>query len=144
MKQLSVELGCEPLPVSAALLRACLRYAWPGNVRELENFVKRYLIVRDEEKAIKPLLAGMTGSVSPSASLSSCSFSMQATDLKSLVRGLKREAERQAIMAALQLANGNRKDAARRLNISARALLYKMREYKIFDTGNGFVEVFPS
>jgi len=144
MKQLSVELGCEPLPVSAALLRACLRYAWPGNVRELENFVKRYLIVRDEEKAIKPLLAGMTASVSPSASLSSCSFSMQATDLKSLVRGLKREAERQAIMAALQLANGNRKDAARRLNISARALLYKMREYKIFDTGNGFVEVFPS
>src|SRR5205823_6921465 len=91
MKQLSVELGCEPLPVSAALLRACLRYAWPGNVRELENFVKRYLIVRDEEKAIKPLLAGMTASVSPSASLSSCSFSMQATDLKSLVRGLKRE-----------------------------------------------------
>jgi two-component system, NtrC family, response regulator AtoC len=144
MKRLAVELGCEPLPISANLLRATLRYAWPGNVRELENFVKRYLIVRDEEKAIKPLLVGVRTVAASSASLSSCSFSMQATDLKSLVRGLKREAERQAIIAALQFANGNRKDAARRLNISARALLYKMREYNITDSGAGYLDVIAS
>jgi two-component system response regulator AtoC len=56
---------------------------------------------------------------------------MKATDLKSLVRGLKEQAERQAILGALELSHGNRKDAARILNISSRALIYKMREYGI-------------
>lgn len=126
----SEALGCEPLPVTADLLEACLRYSWPGNVRELENFVKRYLIVRDEGKAIVHLLPSVHRSVAvPQTSTST--FSMKATDLKSLVRGLKQQAERQAIVGALELSRGNRKDAARILNISPRALIYKMREYGI-------------
>jgi DNA-binding NtrC family response regulator len=44
---------------------------------------------------------------------------------------LKQQAERQAIIGALELAHGNRKDAARILNISSRALIYKMQEYRI-------------
>src|SRR5690348_9406905 len=123
-------LGCEPLPVSADLLKACLRYSWPGNVRELENFVKRYLIVRDERKAISHLMPESYRGTYPSQS-STSTFSMKATDLKSLVRGLKEQAERQAILGALELSHGNRKDAARILNISSRALIYKMREYGI-------------
>lgn len=126
----SALLGCEPLPVSADLLKACLRYSWPGNVRELENFVKRYLIVRDERKALLHLLPETHGG-SYSSQGSNSTFSMKATDLKSLVRGLKEQAERQAILGALELSHGNRKDAARILNISSRALIYKMREYGI-------------
>ena len=61
-------------------------------------------------------------------------FSMKATDLKSLVRGLKEQAEKQAIMGALQLMNGNRKEAAGLLKISLRALLYKIRQYEIDTT----------
>lgn len=126
----SAVLGCEPLSASADLLNACLRYSWPGNVRELENFVKRYLIVRDERKALAYLLPeAYRGNSSPQTSTSA--FSMKATDLKSLVRGLKQQAERQAIMGALELSRGNRKDAASILNISSRALIYKMREYGI-------------
>jgi len=63
---------------------------------------------------------------------------MKATDLKSLVRGLKQQAERQAIIGALELSHGNRKDAARILNISSRALIYKMREYGIEGTRADF------
>jgi len=130
IKTQSVALGCEPLPVSADLLKACLRYSWPGNVRELENFVKRYLIVRDERKAVTHLMPEAYRA-SSSAQSSTSTFSMKATDLKSLVRGLKEQAERQAIIGALELSRGNRKDAARILNISSRALIYKMREYGI-------------
>jgi len=126
----SRHLGCESLPVSADLLKACLRYSWPGNARELENFVKRYLIVRDERKAVVQLLPE-TYRGNAHAETSTSTFSMKATDLKSLVRGLKQQAERQAIIGALELASGNRKDAARILNISSRALIYKMREYGI-------------
>ncbi|HWC19997.1 MAG TPA: sigma-54 dependent transcriptional regulator [Terriglobales bacterium] len=135
----SAALGCEPLPLSADLLKACLRYSWPGNVRELENFVKRYLIVRDERKAIAHLQPeGYRNSYSSQSSTST--FSMKATDLKSLVRGLKEQAERQAIVGALELSRGNRKDAARILNISSRALIYKMREYGI----DGAKENYPT
>src|SRR5947207_9006063 len=130
MKDQSARLGCEPLPISAELLKACLRYPWPGNVRELENFVKRFLIVRNEQKAIAQLRPESYGGAFSSGN--SCnSFSMKATDLKSLVRGLKQQAERQAIIGALELVHGNRKDAARILNISSRALIYKMRQYSI-------------
>ena len=126
----SAALGCESLPLSGDLLKACLRYSWPGNVRELENFVKRYLIVRDERKAIAHLHPEPYRGSYPAQS-STNTFSMKATDLKSLVRGLKEQAERQAILGALELSRGNRKNAARILNISARALIYKMREYGI-------------
>src|SRR5579872_1651121 len=42
------------------LLEATLRYAWPGNLRELENFVKRYVILEDDEGSLRELLE-MTG-----------------------------------------------------------------------------------
>ena len=132
-------LGCEPLPLTPDLLKACLRYSWPGNVRELENFVKRYLIVRDEKKAVAHLLPE-TYRASSSQQSATSTFSMKATDLKSLVRGLKEQAERQAIIGALELSRGNRKDAARILNISSRALIYKMREYGI----DGAKENYPT
>jgi two-component system response regulator AtoC len=130
-------LGCQPLPVSPELLKTCLRYSWPGNVRELENFVKRYLIVRDERKAVAYLMPEARRSSAPPQTATS-TFSMKATDLKSLVRGLKQQAERQAIMGALELSHGNRKDAARILNISSRALIYKMREYGIDGSRSDF------
>jgi DNA-binding NtrC family response regulator len=51
--------------------------------------------------------------------------------LKSLVRSLKDEAEAEAIAQALEQTNWNRKEAARLLNISYKALLYKTRQYGI-------------
>jgi DNA-binding NtrC family response regulator len=50
-------------------------------------------------------------------------------DLKSLVRGLKDEAEAEVIAEVLEQARGVRKEAARMLNISYKALLYKLRMY---------------
>jgi len=130
MKDCAARLGREPLPLTRTLLTACVAYSWPGNVRELENFVKRYLIVRNEEKAITQLHPGRISASYRNESVAA-GFSMRATDLKSLVRGLKQQAERQAIAGALELMHGNRKEAAALLKISLRALLYKIREYQI-------------
>ena len=47
-----------PVPfcrLSPRLLSACENYSWPGNIRQLENFVKRYLVLGDEESAIREL-----------------------------------------------------------------------------------------
>src|SRR6202795_3092348 len=50
----------EPVVPSQRLLEAALRYPWPGNLRELENFVKRYVILEDDEGSFRELLE-MTG-----------------------------------------------------------------------------------
>jgi transcriptional regulator with GAF, ATPase, and Fis domain len=132
MHRLSERFGRAPLTLSATLQEACLQYSWPGNLRELGNFVKRYIVLGDDGLAISELRAG-TASVVPIAAPSrpQAPASERSGDLKSLVRGLKDEAEMHAISRALEQTNWKRKEAAELLNISYKALLYKVRQYGI-------------
>jgi len=116
------------------LLEATLRYAWPGNLRELENFVKRYVILEDNDGSLKELLELTEAQqrVSPREEVRVPA----EQGLKALVRGLKDEAEMEAIAGALEKTNWCRKDAARMLGISYKALLYKMRQFNL-DSGKG-------
>lgn len=126
MSRAAAAYGREPLLLSPSLLEAATSYAWPGNVRELENVVKRYLIIRDEEQILKDLGAGKQSTVSDPPFHAP---TPQTNGLKSLVRDLKTEAEIEAISRTLEQTRWNRKEAARRLNISYKALLYKIRRY---------------
>ncbi len=119
---------------SKHLLEAALRYGWPGNLRELENFVKRYVILEDDPGSFRELLE-MTGQqrVAPREEVP---VAPKEQGLKALVRGLKDEAETEAIADALEKTNWCRKDAARMLGISYKALLYKMRQFNL-DSGRG-------
>lgn len=127
MSRAAAEYGREPLALPPALLDAATAYDWPGNVRELENFVKRYLIIRDETQMLRDLGAGK-GQVGPADSALPSPGS-RTNDLKSLVRDLKSEAEMEAISRTLDQVKWNRKKAAQILNISYKALLYKIRKY---------------
>ena len=107
-----------------------MKYNWPGNVRELENFVKRYLILGDETQVVCEL--DPRNQTAPESALKPQEVS---GGLKSLVRSLKDEAEAEAIARTLEQTNWNRKEAARILNISYKALLYKTRQYGIEGPG---------
>lgn len=128
MFRMSQSYGRTPLPLSSQMLDRCQRYSWPGNLRELSNFVKRYLILGDEGWALNELAQGATNGnqhLSPEHR-----GSVEGSrDLKGLVRGLKDEAEAQAIAQTLQQTQWNRKQAAALLQISYKALLYKIRQY---------------
>jgi two-component system response regulator AtoC len=117
---------------SKHLLDAALRYPWPGNLRELENFVKRYVILEDDEGSLRELLE-MTGQQHRLAPREDAPAPKEQ-GLKALVRGLKDEAEMEAIADALEKTNWCRKDAAKMLGISYKALLYKMRQFNL-DSG---------
>ena len=130
MTRIAERYGRPPLPFSAPLLDACMKYNWPGNVRELENFVKRYLILGDETQVVCEL--DPRNSTAPESALKSQEV---PGGLKSLVRSLKDEAEAEAIARTLEQTNWNRKEAARILNISYKALLYKTRQYGIEGPG---------
>src|SRR5271167_4541512 len=88
MTRVAERYGRPPLPFSPTLLESCLKHTWPGNVRELENFVKRYLILGDEAQVSREL--------QPEAAPADSALRPQEAHpggLKSLVRGLKDEAE---------------------------------------------------
>jgi two-component system response regulator AtoC len=154
MNRLSRRYGVPAPRLSNSLLDACQRYAWPGNLRELENFAKRFLSHGDEAATLQELysspayvLADPNTKVNgqpntypqplglyavaqqhPSASTAP-QTSEHRSPLKLLVRNAKGEAERGAITDALEYTQWNRKAAARLLNVSYRAILYKIQQY---------------
>ena len=131
MARLSEQYARPPLPFSPELFEACANYPWPGNLRELGNFVKRYLVLGDEKLAINELQPRRDGSGAQFDPSSSRGSSEPAGGLKSLARSAKDEAEAEAIAKALDETNWNRKQAAALLQISYKALLYKIRQYGI-------------
>src|SRR5271155_4502391 len=121
----------QPPAPSSHLMEAALRYSWPGNLRELENFVKRYVIMEDDESSFRELLEIAANRQRPTSSGEEpAPAAKEPQGLKALVRSLKAEAEMEAIADALEKTNWSRKEAARLLGISSKALLYKKRQSK--------------
>jgi DNA-binding NtrC family response regulator len=136
MHKLSRHYGLPTREFSPSVLDACQRHSWPGNVRELENFVKRYLMIGDEDLSLAGPDAGETSEnvlSARSANLQPRFESDEAASgnksLKSLIHDVKFEAERNAIAAALEKTGWNRKAAARLLKVSYRTMLYKIEQY---------------
>jgi DNA-binding NtrC family response regulator len=149
MNRLARRYGVPAPRFSSELLDACQQYAWPGNLRELETFAKRFLAHGDEAAALQVLHSrphsgladkGENGNrngnghtkrgIHPSnVHALNTHASEEQSSLKLLVRNAKGETERGAIADALEQTHWNRKAAARLLDVSYRALLYKIQEY---------------
>ncbi len=131
MTRMAESYARPPLPLSPTLMAACMAHSWPGNLRELGNFVKRYLILGDEQLAIAEIRPKNGGSNLAGTNLagSNSASTNPGGGLKSLGRSAKDEAEAVAIKRALDETNWNRKQAAVLLQISYKALLYKVRQY---------------
>jgi two-component system, NtrC family, response regulator AtoC len=129
MTKLAAKFGKNPLPISDRLMRECLSYHWPGNLRELENLAKRYLVLEDENLVVGELR--MKGSEVGSEQQNQRHTVSSSRGLKALVRSVKDDAEAKEIQRVLENANWNRKLAATELNISYKALSYKIKRYKL-------------
>jgi two-component system response regulator AtoC len=129
LEQYSEKFGKNPSVPSKHLLDAAVNYPWPGNLRELENFVKRYVILEDDEGSLRELVE--MSSARQRSSPREEPPAPREQGLKALVRGLKDEAEMEAIADALEKTRWCRKDAAKMLGISYKALLYKMRQFNL-------------
>src|SRR5271157_4123720 len=107
------------------LLAKMQRYSWPGNVRQLENLIKRYVVMGTDDVIVSELLQTNDRDTLSNLMLDG------PVSLKKLTRQTVRKLEARIILNALHANNWNRKKAARSLDISYRALLYKLKEVGI-------------
>jgi two-component system, NtrC family, response regulator AtoC len=128
-----------PLPVTTMDLKhAMMTYHWPGNVRELENFVRKFLILRDAETLMRELHTKTTRKSILSHSMAEAHHaapieSSGSAPILEQVTKAKQQAETEAILAALNSTRWNRKQAASLLKIDYKALLYKMKKLGVED-----------
>jgi two-component system response regulator AtoC len=121
-------------------LRALLCYEWRGNIRELENAIERALVMSDGKSLevsalpdpIQRMVGGREGALTQEldANLSEANLSIKQQSRALEIRLIKR---------ALVQTEGNRTHAARLLEISHRALLYKLKEYDLNEFGKAEV-----
>jgi two-component system response regulator AtoC len=143
MHKLARHYGLAARGFSSAMLDSCQHYSWPGNLKEMETFVKRYLVAGGNTTTI-----GEMSPDSPETTDGLCEAPPRLAavpwekderepaqsganpeSLRSLIQGIKSEAEQNAIAAALKRTGWNRKAAARLLRVSYRTLLYKIEQY---------------
>jgi two-component system response regulator AtoC len=131
LRKFNVQYG-RTVDVPSETLRAFLDYEWPGNIRELENAVKRVVVLG----SARPVHVEIIGNLSRNAAARPAARPGTALDarptpdapisLKDIARQAAREAERVAIKEVLDRVHWNRAKAARLLQISYKALLYKI------------------
>jgi two-component system response regulator AtoC len=111
-------------------VRVFLEYHWPGNIRELENAVKRIVVLGSARPVHQEIVAALgrgAKPATPAAAVTSATVDPNAViSLKEIARQAARDAERVAIKEVLDRVHWNRAKAARLLQISYKALLYKI------------------
>lgn len=127
-----------PMPrLTEDLRRAFVEYHWPGNVRELENWVRKLTVIRDSEGIARELDGKIRPKeVAPKPLVQEFDESAQGQDgmpVLEQVTKAKQQAERTAILAALESTAWNRKEAAVLLKVDYKALLYRMKRLGIHE-----------
>jgi two-component system response regulator AtoC len=129
--------------LSETTLQRFYQYDWPGNVRELENIVKRIVVLDnedvmlakappvDEAQMAQPIAQPRSMPMAPGATTSAGS----GYSLKSVGKEAASHAEKDLIRNILYQTHWNRKRAAELLQISYKALLYKIKKYDLNHDG---------
>jgi two-component system response regulator AtoC len=128
IQRMNARMGLQVTGATAEAMRLLIESEWPGNVRELENTVERAMVLTEGQQidvdSLPDRLRQPTGKgtvVTPPPLLDD--------DLS--IKRASRRAEEDLIRRALIKTGGNRTRAAELLEISHRALLYKIKEYGI-------------
>jgi two-component system, NtrC family, response regulator AtoC len=131
LKNANAQYG-RAIDIPASARQAIMDYGWPGNVRQLENMIKRMVVLGSADRILDELRAEAkhAAATSPVAARAASAASTPAADgrldLKAIARQAARDAERLVIADTLNRVHWNRAKAARILQISYKALLYKI------------------
>src|SRR4051812_45422870 len=147
LRKYSEYYGKQPPAFSDYAVSRMMEYAWPGNIRELENLVKRYVIVGNEAQIIRELsthkpivtslaagsrdsngrIVSLSQPTVESAFQSTANGPLEMPSLLEIGRRAAMQAEREAIERVLAQTRWNRRQAAKILRVSYKALLNKLK-----------------
>lgn len=122
----NVRLGTSIRGLDTESRRLLFEYPWPGNVRELENTIERAMVLAEGDQIVAQDLPDRLREARDPVQ-------MQLASGELSVKKTMRIVEEILIRRALQRTKGNRTRAAEVLEISHRALLYKIKDYQITD-----------
>ena len=122
----NTRLGTSIRGLDTETRRLLYEYAWPGNVRELENTIERAMVLSEGEQIVAADLPERIREARDPVQVQLASGELS-------VKKTTRIIEEILIRRALQKTKGNRTRAAEVLEISHRALLYKIKDYQITD-----------
>lgn len=117
----SERFGRQPAPPDSHVVERLQQHRWPGNVRELENVMKRYVVLGVDG------IQGTASAEQPQSAFDFKSSNGHSVSLKQASREAAQALERKIILRTLRETQWNRRRTARALNISYRALLYKIK-----------------
>jgi two-component system response regulator AtoC len=115
--------------ISKEAMTRLMQYPWRGNVRELENCIERSLILSEGDSIDVSSLPSALRGLSAEVEIETTAIDDGEISIKKVTQ----EIEITLINRALDRTNGNRTQAAKLLEISHRALLYKIKEYGLGD-----------
>ncbi|MEA3490645.1 MAG: sigma 54-interacting transcriptional regulator [Campylobacterota bacterium] len=104
-------------------MKILMLYPWPGNVRELENTIERIVLMGSEEGISASDMQLLLPALKQEGNARTISSSP--------MEGTLEEIEKEAIIQALEQCDGNSKEAAEILGITARQIGYKVKKYGI-------------
>jgi two-component system response regulator AtoC len=119
------KLGYERLHISDQALLSLQQYNWPGNVRELENVLERAAVLSRGKPIDSTHLPQEMVAPNAQPSVAERSILPESISLPQAIEHLERE----FIAKALAQTDGNKAKAARLLDLSERALWYKVKKY---------------
>jgi two-component system NtrC family response regulator len=115
--------GRPDLRLSPALLPYFQNYRWPGNVRELENVVERIVVLARGDEITVDDLPDFLRRERPAVDTLQLELPASGVSLEGI--------EKELLVKALERFDGNQTHAARYLDISRKALIYRMEKHKI-------------
>jgi len=118
-RQFAQEFAGAPVRFSPQAMECLLAYSWPGNVRQLRNAIHRACLLCRGDVILPEHLPHQLSAL------------RQQAEQRPAAGGRLSQLERAAILAALQECGGNRTQAAKKLGISRRTLIYKLRTLQV-------------
>jgi two-component system response regulator AtoC len=122
----NARLGTSIRGLDTEARRVLCEYGWPGNVRELENSIERAMVLSEGDLIVA---ADLPDRIREARDPMQVQLASGELSIKKTTRVI----EEMLIRRALQKTKGNRTRAAEVLELSHRALLYKIKDYKITD-----------
>ncbi len=125
LRRHSLRLGVEVEGIHPQAMEVLLRYSWPGNIRELENVLERALVMSEGPLITMEDLPEAVRRPGPDTP----GIQADTDDLSVKRHGAR--LEKHLIQLALDRTGGNKTQAAELLELSPRALRYKIQEFGI-------------